>query len=289
MMEQLQQHLQSFDEVDLQLQDKADIGFYEIRSIFYRLSPDVYLVDGMLSESTIMDSNGSFPIVLSSRVASSWFDTSSTTAGKRNKLKWNITSTANGKYSIQPNVICFGEQSVEVKLFGEHVKGSPLKMQIKPSWSSTNTVNTIITSNKMEAEEEGAWGMIQEVFGLSRQSLTISIAQPETDAWFQVSLNSSSTVQLESGKVLHLNSSPSYCSNQKVLLSLPNHLLSFCSLSQLLTLSQVGNVSILKLQREDDGQVALYHDDKFIWRVRIPACYVYVDVYYPTSVVEILQ
>ena len=159
MMEQLQQHLQSIDEVDLQLQDKADIGFYEIRSIFYRLSPDVYLVDGMLSESTIMDSNGSFPIVLSSRVASRWFDTSSTTAGKSNKLKWNITSTANGKYSIQPDVICFGEQSVEVKLFGQHVKGSPLKMQIKPSWSSTNTVNTIITGNKMEAEEEGAWGM----------------------------------------------------------------------------------------------------------------------------------
>ena len=208
LMEQLQQHLKSIGEVDLQPQEVAEMGFSE--SPF--LLPEVHLVDSTAHGTSIASTGGGFPILLSTRVQPSRFEITSTTANVENKQKWNITNSTKGTYNIRPAVKCFSEQVVEVKLFGKHVEGSPVTIQ---SWSSTRTAKTAITNSKMEATGTGAWGMVLEELGMSPRSLMIKIDHKQTNTFSQIGLYCSSTVDLKAGHNLN-DSLAFYSTYQKV-------------------------------------------------------------------------
>ena len=190
LMEQLQQHLKSFGEVDLQPQELAEMGFSE--SPF--LLPEVHLVDSTAHGTSIASTGGGFPILLSTRVQPSRFEITSTTSNVENEQNWNITNSTKGKYNIQPAVKYFSKQVVAVKLFGKHVEGSPVTIG-KWSWSATSTAKTAITRSKIEATDSGAWGMVLEELGMLPCSLTIKIDHKQIYRWAQIALYGSSSVK----------------------------------------------------------------------------------------------
>ena len=194
LMEQLQQHLKSIGEVDLQPQELAEMEFSGSPFVL----SEMQLVDSTAHGTSIASTGGGFPILLSTRVQPSRFEITSTTANVENKQKWNITNSTKGTYNIRPAVKCFSEQVVEVKLFDKHVEGSPVTIG-KWSWSATSTAKTAITNNKMEATGAGAWGMVLEELGMSPRSLTIKIEHKKINKWAQIALYGSSSANLNVG------------------------------------------------------------------------------------------
>ena len=177
LMEQLGQHLSSIDELDFRPRELAEVGFHEAPLVL----PEVHLVDATASDTAVASTGDSFPVVLSTLIPLGRFEITGGT--KEAEVKLQITNSAKGKYAIQPDTELQDDQMVVVKLLGQHVKGSPVKIVYKRSWSTSSTNNTAITNNKMVAIRDAAWGMIQEEFSNTSQSLVIKVDHKGTSPW----------------------------------------------------------------------------------------------------------
>ena len=177
LMEQLGQHLSSIDEQDFRPREIAEMGFHEAPLVL----PEIHLVDATASDTTVTSTGDSFPVVLSTLIPLGRFEITGGTTEAEVKLQ--ITNSAKGKYAIQPDTEMQDDQMVVVKLLGQHVKGSPVKISNKRGWSSSNTNNTAITNNKMVAIHDAAWGMIQEEFDSTSQPLVIKVDHKGTSPW----------------------------------------------------------------------------------------------------------
>ena len=209
LMQQLQQHLKSIEENDLQPRDLAGMTLHEVSYS----PPEVYLVDAKASEASVTSTGSSFPVILLTCIPLSRFEINGIMKGEA--LRLQTTSAGEGRYNIQAEEVSLEEQIVHVRLLGQHIKGSPVRIPGKRSWSPTNTARTVITDSKLEAKEPGAWGMVREEFGMSPRSLIIRIDHQKTNKWAQLALYTSSTVQLNAGYELPDNIA-TYNTNPKV-------------------------------------------------------------------------
>jgi hypothetical protein len=193
MMEQLQQYLVVVEEVDMQPQELAEVVFQEVPYII----PEVKLTHSTADNMSVISTNNGFPLVLSSAITLHQLEITSTNHDEEQQLL--ITNSANTTSVIQPQHQWLGEKTVHVKLLGRHIKGSPIKVCIKPTWSPTQTKNTLITNNIMESNKIFAWGMIQEEFGMLPLTLILKINHKQTNKWAQIALYGSPIVQCKSG------------------------------------------------------------------------------------------
>jgi len=136
---------------------------------------------------------------------------------------------------------------------------------VKYSWSTTKKENIATTNTTIESNREGAWGMISEEFGMQPQTLTLRVNHRNTSKWSYIVLGSSA-LAFKSGSFRHPSASHAIHKGMKDVA-----------------------VTLLKLQREKDGQVTLHQDGNEIWKKQVPECFVYVDVFYPATVAEIVQ
>ena len=166
LMEQLGQHLSSIDELEFRPRELAAMGFQQVPVVV----PEICLVDATESGTTVTSTRGSFPVVLSTHIRLSRFEIT----GGTKEAKLQITNLAKGKYAIQPDIERKDEETVAVKLLGQHVCGSPVRCFFTRNWSSSSTY-TRITNNTMEAIQDHAWGMIQQEFSITSRPLQISV------------------------------------------------------------------------------------------------------------------
>eukprot|EP00026_Physarum_polycephalum_P005387 Phypoly_transcript_05421.p1 GENE.Phypoly_transcript_05421~~Phypoly_transcript_05421.p1 ORF type:complete len:564 (+),score=63.52 Phypoly_transcript_05421:246-1937(+) len=258
MMDQMQTHLKLIEKDALHEQEFDQIQFLDSP---YSL-PEVSLIDLAISTPSIYPFENGFPVFLSTSVPLSRFDISISNC--QDMLPTKTGKAKNGNYLIEPKNSGSGEHIVEVRLLGKHVRGSPLSVYTGYSWSLSQTRLTNISGTIMEAINTHAWGMVQEIFGMAKQTLTIKIDHKNTNTHCQIALYASPSVQFG-------------C-------SLPSQYLATYNTYQ----KAKSSISILKLTRKNDGQISLSHDDQVIWDVPAPACYVYLDVCHASTTAEIL-
>ena len=128
LMQQLHKHLKSVDEVDVQPRELAAVGFHEAPLVL----PEVHLVDAAASAATVTSTKAHFPVVLSTFISLDRFEITGRT--KKAALKPMITNIAKGKYEIRLDPGVQDHQMVEVKLFGQHIKGSPIEIFNNRNW-----------------------------------------------------------------------------------------------------------------------------------------------------------
>ena len=175
------------------------MGFHEAPLVL----PEIHLVDATASGATVTSTGYSFPVVLSTLIPLGRFEITGGTTEAEVKLQ--ITNSAKGKYAIQPDTEMQDDQMVVVKLLGQHVKGSPVKIIYKRSWSTSNTNNTAITNNKMVAIRDAAWGMIQEKFTITSPPLVIRVDHKQTSPWTTLVLYKTFGVAYSAGSGQYFN------------------------------------------------------------------------------------
>ena len=286
-MEQLQQHLKFIEEVDLRPAELAELRFHETPLVL----PPVHLVDATASDTSVASTANRPPVVLSTILPLSRFEI--TGSRRAEVLELQITNSTKGKYTILPSIESPDECVVEVKLLGQHVKGSPVKVPSVPrSWSPTNTESTTITNNMMVAVAHGAWGMIQEMFSMVPQSLVIRVDNSQASPWTTLALYNTPSVAYASGNDSYPDSlafhrpSVSHSLLHPLIFLLLLPLLLF---PLLISFQVEPTCSTWKLQRENDGQVTLHVNGILIWRKSVPACYVYMEIWSMSAKAEIVQ
>lgn len=156
---------------------------------------------------------------------------------------------------------------VEVKLRDNHIQNSPCFDCVRGwSWSPNNTQNTTINKNLLASSKlGGGWGMIQEQLDLEPRTLNLNIYSPGTGGWCQIAFYTSNTVFLKAGHKLedafeYLNLAP------KINKAATN----------------------VKIEREVGSWMTLRVNNILVWRKCLPKVYLYVDIYWPNAVAEIV-
>lgn len=204
---------------------EVDLELSELAEVRFQdapfVLPDVQLVEARAAGTNVTTTANGFPLVLSTQLSLNRFEIT----GNR---ELTVTKVAKDKYNIQPKKISLGDK-IEVKLMGKHIQGSP--GVVYPTWSPNDTIT--VANNKIRASSSGAWGMIKEEFGMLPQSVTIRVGCE--CAWSQIALYDSPTTQFDDGNI--------------------GQRLAYHGIT-----AEAPTIStfLWKLERENDGQVALY-------------------------------
>jgi len=144
----------------------------------------------------------------------------------------------------------------------------PDKLVSKYSWSKQQLANVTIMGNKITSSSKRAWGMINEEFGLEANPLHLRIDHKATNGWAEVVLYPNPAIQFNPG------------SRKK-----GDDIVSI----NLRDLNRTSKVSLIIVERGNNGDVTFKVNGNIVsTKQAVPASFIYVDVYHPTTEAEIV-
>lgn len=269
-MEQLQSHLNATNDTSTLPVDRANLVFwasdeFELKSHISPLLPNYTTITRSSNPYLLLieakDSHGNPLAVSKTNLSVSAVD------AKKNTRAVQLKET-NSSLELHMEQ---GTEVVEVKLQGSHINGSPFLCSYW-TWSPTNKIGSTINNKTLTSIASGAYGMIEQELDMNPRTLAIKILHFETNGWAQIGLFASNTVAPPAGYNLNgaieeYNIFNMYRTNGAYV---------------------KGTTTKVMIEREVNGDVALFVNQDLKWRKQLPRVYVYIDIFHPTTAAEIM-